>query len=95
MALGALNILCNRDIKILPWLLFKLRMCTFGQQLWLNSSRDPRLDPRFKSSHRQFLFTISYIKNCTEKTKMRKKGPGMAHLENIVARLLIGADKIC
>ena len=41
--------------------------------------------PRFESSHRQtfisdiYLFTV----NCIEKTKIKKKRPGMAHLKNI------------
>ena len=37
-------------------------------------------DPRFESSHRQILFTIKCIINCVEKTKIKKKRPGMARL---------------
>ena len=36
-------------------------------------------DPRFESSHRQNLSTI----NCIEKTKIKKKRPGMTHLKNL------------
>ena len=39
--------------------------------------------PRFDSSHRQnfieHLFVNLFIINCIEKTKINKKGPGMAH----------------
>ena len=34
-------------------------------------------DPRFKSGHQQILLTI----NCIEKTKIKKKRLGIAHLE--------------
>ena len=36
-------------------------------------------DFRFESSHWQILFTI----NCIEKTKLKKKSPGMAQLKNL------------
>ena len=36
-------------------------------------------DPWFESSHRQILFFISCIKKCIEKTKIKKKMPGIAH----------------
>ena len=35
--------------------------------------------PRFKTSHRQILSDI----NCIEKTEIKKKRPGMAHLKKI------------
>ena len=41
-------------------------------------ARDAR-DPRFVSNHWQFYFLpINCIKNCTEKTKIKKKEAGMA-----------------
>ena len=36
-------------------------------------------DPRFESSHRQYYLQYQlYLKNCIEKTKIKKKRPGMA-----------------
>ena len=37
-------------------------------------------DPQFKSSHRQILFTI----HCVEKTKMKKKRPGLAQFKKMM-----------
>ena len=39
--------------------------------------------PRFKSSHWQNYIEHLFTVNCIEKTKIRKKRPGMAHLKNI------------
>ena len=39
-------------------------------------------DPRFESSHRQTFIEHLFTVNCVEKTKMKKKRPGMAHLLN-------------
>ena len=38
-------------------------------------------DLRFASSHQQISFTIDYIKNCSEKTKIKKERPGMAYFK--------------
>ena len=39
-------------------------------------------DPRFKSSHGQFYrYTISCIKNCIERTKIKKKEAENGHSE--------------
>ena len=41
------------------------------------------IGPRFESSHWQTLnYTLNAV-NCIEKTKIKKKMPGMAHLENL------------
>ena len=54
-----------------------------GQWLWLSWQsgcfRLQRSDPRFESSHRQFLYYKLYLgKSCIEKAKIKKKRPGMA-----------------
>ena len=41
---------------------------------------NPR-DLWFESSNRQFLFIINYVKNCVEKTKVKKKRTRMVHLK--------------
>ena len=42
--------------------------------------------PRFKSSHWQNYIEHLFTVNCIEKTKIRKKRPGMAHLKNVAQR---------
>ena len=37
--------------------------------------------PRFESSHRQNLYWTLFTVSCQEKTKIKKKRPGMAHLK--------------
>ena len=52
-----------------------------GQWLWLIGravASDIRR-PRFESSHRQNLYWTLFTINCIEKTKIKKKRPGMAH----------------
>ena len=42
--------------------------------------------PRFESSHRQkFMYKLNmcYCQLCIEKTKIKKKSPGMAHLKKL------------
>ena len=40
---------------------------------------------QFESSHRQNFIHVFTI-NCIEKTKLKKKRPGMAHLKNITKK---------
>ena len=42
--------------------------------------------PRFESSHRQIILSDIYLftVNCIEKTKIKKKRPGLARFKNIV-----------
>ena len=44
--------------------------------------------PRFESSHRQNLYWTLFTVNCIEKTKIKKKRPGMAHLKKIKMLIL-------
>ena len=47
--------------------------------------------PRFESSHRQKFIEHLFTVNCIEKTKMKKKRPGMAHLKK---QLQIGVYQV-
>ena len=54
-----------------------------GQWLWLSGRAvafDIR-DPQFESRHRQTFIEHLFTVNFVEKTKMKKKRPGMAHFK--------------
>ena len=55
-----------------------------GQWLWLSGravASDSR-GPQFESSHWQTFKIHIFTANCIEKTKIKKKRPGIAHLKN-------------
>ena len=63
----------------------RFNLTKVGQWLWLSGravASDTR-DPRFKSSHRQTFIEHLFTVNCVEKTKIKKKRPGMAHLKKL------------